>query len=124
MGGSRYRSPATCWTPRQQCFASSTILVSTLSTGVIWTTPGGNSPERRLTAGISNLLLFGGRSPKPTGAGSQNTVLNGRLNSGDSSQRNQKVNQPDLRSGLRCRLLGSGGNQETGQIFDAVAAWR
>ena len=34
--GSLSRFSAIRWTPRQQCFASSTILASTLSTVVIW----------------------------------------------------------------------------------------
>ena len=93
MGGSPSRSPAIRWTPRQQCFASSTILASTLSTVVIWTTPGGSSPERRLTARILKPLLSGARSPKPTGAGSQNTALNRRLVSGGTSPRKQEADQ-------------------------------
>jgi hypothetical protein len=39
-----------------------------LDRAVIWATPGGSSPERRLTAEILKPLL-GARSPKPTGAG-------------------------------------------------------
>ena len=92
-GGSLSRSPAIRRTPRQQCFASSTISASTLSTVVIWTTPGGSSPERRLTAGILKPLLSGARSPKPTGAGSQNTAPNRRLVSGGTSQRRKQAAQ-------------------------------
>jgi hypothetical protein len=69
-------------TPRQYCFASSMILASTLSMAVFWTTPGGSSPERRLTAAISKPLLSGARSPKLTEAGSPSTAPNGKLISG------------------------------------------
>ena len=44
---------------KARCFALLTILASTLSTVVIWTTPGGSSPERRLTVGILTPLLSG-----------------------------------------------------------------
>ena len=64
---------------RRQCFALSTILASSLSTRVIWTTPGGSSPERRPTARILKPLLSGARSPKLTGAGSPNTAPTRRL---------------------------------------------
>ena len=46
---------------------------------MIWTTPGGSSPERRLTAGILKPALSGARSPRLIGAGSPNTAPNGRL---------------------------------------------
>ena len=67
-GGSLSRSPVIRWTPRPKCFASSTILASTLSTVVNWTHPGGSSPEPRRTAGIWKPRLSGARSPKLTGA--------------------------------------------------------
>ncbi|HJS59407.1 MAG TPA: hypothetical protein VKA01_14990, partial [Vicinamibacteria bacterium] len=92
-GGSPSRSPAIRWTPRPQCFDSSTILASTLSTVVIWTRPGGSSPERRLTAAISKPLLSGARSPKLIEAGSPNTVPKRRLASGGQSQRRQRETQ-------------------------------
>ena len=55
------------------------ILASTPWTVVIWTTPGGSSPERRLTAWILKPALSGARSPRLIGAGSPNTAPNGRL---------------------------------------------
>src|SRR6266545_2292074 len=68
--------------PRQRCFALSTISDSTPLTVVIWTTPGGSSPERRLTVGILKPLLSDARSPKLIGAGSPNTAPKRRLVSG------------------------------------------
>jgi hypothetical protein len=85
-GGSLSRSSAIRWTPRQQCFASRTILASTLWTVVIWTTPGASNPERRLTAGILKPLPSVGRSQKLIEAGSWNTAPNRRLVSGGISQ--------------------------------------
>src|SRR3954468_23990893 len=72
--------------PRPPCFGWSTSLASTPSTGVIWTTPGGSSPERRRTARISTPPLCGARWPTPTGAVSPNTAPNRRLVSGGISQ--------------------------------------
>jgi predicted dinucleotide-binding enzyme len=101
-GGSLSRSPAIPWTPRPQCFVLSMILASTRSTVVIWTTPGGSSPERRLTARILKPLLSGARSPKLTGAGSPNTGPNRRPVSGAISRRRheeaQRVNEVSLRA--------------------------
>ena len=81
------RSPAIRWTPRQQCFALLTILASTLSMVVIWTTRGGSSPERRLTARTLKPLLSGVRSPKLIEAGLRNIAPNRRVVSGGLSQR-------------------------------------
>ena len=67
-----------CLTPRQRCFASSTSWASTPWTVVIWTTRGGNSPERRLTAGILKPTLSGARSPRLIGVGSPNSAQHGR----------------------------------------------
>src|SRR5947208_1503674 len=86
-------SPAIRRTPKQQCFASSTISASTPSMVVSWTTPGGSSPERRPTVGILTLLLSGGRSPKLTGAASPRTAPNERLRSAGRSQRKQPAAQ-------------------------------
>jgi predicted dinucleotide-binding enzyme len=55
------------------------VLALTLSTVVIWTTPGGSSLEHRLIAGILKPLLSGALSPKLIGAGSPNTAPNRRL---------------------------------------------
>jgi hypothetical protein len=90
-GGSLSRCSATRWTPRQQCFASSTILALTLSTVVIWTIPGGSSPERRLTARTLKPLLSGARSRKLIEAGSQNTALSRKLVSEGISQRRHQA---------------------------------
>src|SRR3989442_180808 len=79
--------------PRRQCFALSTILASTLSTVVIWKTPGGNSPERRLIAGILKPLLYVARSQKLIEAGSRNTAPNRRFVSRDILQRRQQKNE-------------------------------
>ena len=45
----------------------------------IWTTRGGSSPERRLTAGILKPLLSGARAQKRIEAGSRTTAPNRRL---------------------------------------------
>ena len=102
-------SPAIRRTPRQQCFVSLMISVSTLSTVVIWTNPGGSSPERRLTARILKPLLSGERSPKLIEAGSRNTAPNRRLVSGGISQRRppkrvSMANKPKTIDEFHCRL--------------------
>src|SRR5437763_5653407 len=60
---------------------------------VSWTTPGGSSPERRLTVGISAPLRSSARSPKLTGAGSPRTAPTGRLRSAGRWQRRQQAAQ-------------------------------
>jgi predicted dinucleotide-binding enzyme len=56
----------------------------------IWTTPGGSSLERRLTAGILKPRLSAARSRELTEAGSRNTAPNRRLVSGDRWRHRQQ----------------------------------
>src|SRR5258705_5505548 len=91
---------------------------------VIWTTPGGSSPERRLTAGILKPLLSIVRSPKRSEAGSRHTAPNRRLGSGGPSQLHQGRNlcrkcgyRFDLApSGAAWRMCRSYGACDSGQL--------
>ncbi len=117
-GGSLSPSSAMGWTPRQRCFALSTNSASTLSTGVICTTPGGSSLERRPTVGTLKPLLSGLRSGKRFGAGSPNTAPKRRLESGGTLWRTAKgqgddrlsldlVRRPSVSSSLRFEKLAA-----------------
>src|SRR5581483_9707005 len=80
--GSLFRSQETRRRPSPSCFASSTILASTLSTPVVWMIPGGIRPERQLTAAILMPRRSGAHWPRLTAAGSRNTAPNRRHVSG------------------------------------------
>lgn len=56
-------------------------------------TPGGSSPERRLTARTLTPLLSGARSTKLIEAGLRNTAPNRRLVSGGLLQRRQQKDE-------------------------------
>jgi hypothetical protein len=68
-------------------------LASTLSMVVIWTTPGGSSPERRRIARTLKPLLSGERSLKLIEAGLRITALNRRLASDSLSQRRRQKDE-------------------------------